>query len=124
MHEIYIICYCYALNVYMHKKCFPLSVKLSKCYETKKINKYQVKSPSPESRVPETGSDPPIGSSRDSGRDTFLLLHQSPWEVFFFVLSCGSPLEVLLHLEHFFGCIPTPLKVILIGFMQTEFRTS
>ena len=31
--------------------------------------KNQVKSPSPESRVPETGSDPPIGSDRDSGRD-------------------------------------------------------
>ena len=31
--------------------------------------KNQVKSLSPESRVPETGSDPPIGSDRDSGRD-------------------------------------------------------
>ena len=31
--------------------------------------KYQVKSPSPEFRVPETGSDPPIGSDRDWGRD-------------------------------------------------------
>ena len=31
--------------------------------------KNQVKSPSPESRVPETGSDPPIGSGRESGRD-------------------------------------------------------
>ena len=31
--------------------------------------KNQVESPSPESRVPETGSDPPIGSDRDSGRD-------------------------------------------------------
>ena len=31
--------------------------------------KNQVKSPSPESRVPETGSDRPIGSDRDSGRD-------------------------------------------------------
>ena len=31
--------------------------------------KNQVKSPSPESRVPETGSDPSIGSDRDSGRD-------------------------------------------------------
>ena len=31
--------------------------------------KNQVKSPSPESRVPETGSDPPIGSDRDSGGD-------------------------------------------------------
>ena len=29
----------------------------------------QVKSPSICSRVPETGSDPPIGSDRDSGRD-------------------------------------------------------
>ena len=36
----------------------------------KKIKKYQVKSPSPESRVPETGSDPPIGSGRDLGRDS------------------------------------------------------
>ena len=34
-----------------------------------KKKKKQVKSPSPESRVPETGSDPPIGSDRDSGRD-------------------------------------------------------
>ena len=31
--------------------------------------KNQEKSPSPESRVPETGSDPPFGSGRDSGRD-------------------------------------------------------
>ena len=29
-----------------------------------------VKSPSIWSRVPETGSDPPIGSGRDSGRDS------------------------------------------------------
>ena len=29
------------------------------------------KSPSPESRVPETGSDPPIGSGREPGRDSF-----------------------------------------------------
>ena len=33
------------------------------------FKKNQVKSPSPESRIPETGSDPPIGSDRDSGRD-------------------------------------------------------
>ena len=33
------------------------------------FKKNQVKSPNPESRVPETGSDPPIGSDRDSGRD-------------------------------------------------------
>ena len=32
--------------------------------------KNQVKSPSIWSRVPKTGSDPPIGSDRDSGRDT------------------------------------------------------
>ena len=31
--------------------------------------KIQVKSPSPESRIPETGSDLPIGSDRDSRRD-------------------------------------------------------
>ena len=36
------------------------------CFKKKKN---QVKSPSPESRVPETGSDPPIGSDRDSGLD-------------------------------------------------------
>ena len=35
-----------------------------------KKKKYQVRSPSPESRVPETGSDPPIGSGREPGRDT------------------------------------------------------
>ena len=33
------------------------------------LKKNQVKSPSPESRVPETGSNPPIWSDRDSGRD-------------------------------------------------------
>ena len=34
-----------------------------------KKNKIQVKSPSPESRVPETDSDPPIGSDQELGRD-------------------------------------------------------
>ena len=34
------------------------------------------KSPSPESRVPETGSDPPIGSGRDSGRDKLVSEHR------------------------------------------------
>ena len=33
------------------------------------LKKKKKKSPSPESRVPETGSDPPIGSDWDSGRD-------------------------------------------------------
>ena len=37
-----------------------------------KKKKNQVKSPSPESRVPETGSDPPFGSDRDSGRNRTL----------------------------------------------------
>ena len=37
------------------------------------LKKKQVKSPSPESRVPETGSDPPIGSGQDSGRDKYVL---------------------------------------------------
>ena len=36
----------------------------------KKKKTYPVKSPSIWSRVPETGSDPPIGSGRESGRDT------------------------------------------------------
>ena len=38
-----------------------------------KKKKIQVKSSCPESRVPETGSDPPIGSDRDSGRDTLVV---------------------------------------------------
>ena len=41
-----------------------------------KKKKNQVKSPSPESRVPETGSDPPIGSDRDSGRDKLVSEHR------------------------------------------------
>ena len=43
-----------------------------------KKKKKQVKSPSPESRVPETGSDPLIRSDRDSGRDSFPLIW-IPW---------------------------------------------
>ena len=35
--------------------------------------KKKKKSPSPESRVPETSSDPPIGSGRDPGRDMYVL---------------------------------------------------
>ena len=37
---------------------------------TSSVLKKKKKSPSPESRVPEAGSDPPIGSGRGSGRDT------------------------------------------------------
>ena len=37
------------------------------------VLKKKKKSPSPESRVPETGSDPLIGSGRDSGRDINML---------------------------------------------------
>ena len=44
----------------------------------KKKKKNQVKSPSPESRVPETGSDPPIGSDRDPGRDNTNLIDPLP----------------------------------------------
>ena len=40
------------------------------------LKKNQVKSPSPESRVPETGSDPPIESDRDSGRDKLVSEHR------------------------------------------------
>ena len=42
---------------------------INSAFRKKKKKKNQVKSPSPESRVPKTGSDPPIGSDRDSGRD-------------------------------------------------------
>ena len=42
----------------------------SSVFFKKKKKKNQVKSPSPESRVPETGSDPPIGSGRGSGHDS------------------------------------------------------
>ena len=42
----------------------------------KKKNKNQVKSPSPESHVPETGSNPLIGSGRDSGRDKLVSEHR------------------------------------------------
>ena len=41
-----------------------------------KKKKYQVKSPSTESRVPETGSNPPIGSDRESGRDKLVSEHR------------------------------------------------
>ena len=40
-----------------------------RCQLAFKKKKIHLKSPSPESRVSETGSDPPIGSGRDSGRD-------------------------------------------------------
>ena len=39
----------------------------------KKKEKNQVKSPSIWSRVPETGSDPPIGLDRELGRDMYQL---------------------------------------------------
>ena len=42
-----------------------------------KKKKNQVKSPSPESRVPETGSDPPSGSDRDSGRDNMHIISKT-----------------------------------------------
>ena len=42
----------------------------------KKEKNIQVNSPSPESRVPETGWDPPIGSDRDSGRDKLVSEHR------------------------------------------------
>ena len=50
-----------------------------------KKKKSQVKSPSPESRVPETGSDPLIGSDRDSGRDNSSILLE----------HCSFPIDLL-----------------------------
>ena len=52
---------------------------------TSSVLKKKKKSPSPESRVPETGSDPPIGSERDSGRDIFLF--RSPVGHIFILIS-------------------------------------
>ena len=40
------------------------------------FKKKKKKSPSPESRVPETGSDPPIGSGWDSGRNKYNRISQ------------------------------------------------
>ena len=39
---------------------------------TSSVLKKKKKSPSPESRVPETVSDPPMGSGREPGRDKLL----------------------------------------------------
>ena len=44
-----------------------------------KKKKNQVKSPSPVSRVSETGSDPPIGSGREPGRDMDKVLLPLDW---------------------------------------------
>ena len=54
------------------------------------LKKNQVKSPSPESRVPELGSDPPIGSDRDSGRDSVSLSTTLPFPSFPFFLLFPS----------------------------------
>ena len=63
--------------------------------------KNQVKSPSPESRVPETGSDPPIGSGRDSGRDTTSKIYKSHIN--------GKPKRPGTHQYHYLG--PTVVVV-------------
>ena len=53
-------------------RCGPYpQVPVRLCFKKKKN---QVVSPSSESRVPETGSDPPIGSGRGSGRDRICLI--------------------------------------------------
>ena len=59
-------------------------------FKKKKKKKNQVKSPSYESRVPETGSDPPIGSGRDSGRDN-ITVYGGRFE------ECLINLETVLH---------------------------
>ena len=59
--------------------------------------KNQVKSPSPESRVPETGSDSPIGSDRESGRD----IHNVLTELEGFVNNLGSRKDHLITLVEY-----------------------
>ena len=58
-----------------------------------KKKKKQVKSPSPESRVPKIGSYPPIGSSRESGRD-------STYSYSCIILETGTRCnQILLNIE-------------------------
>ena len=56
--------------------------------------KNQVKSPSIWSRVPETGSDPPIGSDRDSRRDKLIEMYIS--EIF---RLHGIPISIILDID-------------------------
>ena len=68
----------------------------------KKKKKNQVRSPSPESRVPKTGSDPPIGSDRESGCD-----------------NCNESLA----LKGWFSSIPTQmLNNIHVPFSDVEIK--
>ena len=56
--------------------------------------------PVPESRVPETGSDPPIGSGRGSGRDTRIFpfsFYATVRLIFLDVVSLSS--SPLIHKE-------------------------
>ena len=64
------------------------------------------KSPSPESRVPKTGSDPPIGSGRGSGRDRSIeVLNRSAVELIrsteVLIRSAGALIRTSTH--SFFG---------------------
>ena len=54
----------------------------------KKKKKNQVRSPSPESRVPKTGSDPPFGSDRESGCDMEAII---PTEISMPTIWTGMP---------------------------------
>ena len=65
----------------------------------------QVKSPSICSRVPETGSDPPFGSGRESGRDNLCLL--------FVRLSSLMHIPLGENLLHFFPVVPSRLELAL-----------
>ena len=68
-------------------------------------------SPSPEFRVPETGSNPPIGSDRDSGRDSTGTKSALP------VLACLVPVPISvvpvpLGYCHCSKLVPVPICVV------------
>ena len=89
----------------------------------KKKKKNQVKSPSPESRVPETGSDPPIGSDRDSGRDNPYGIHNTWLSLFSLGLSSSetTTLKTFRAASH---VGPVTLRLLRGGIAEVDIAAS
>ena len=66
------------------------------------LKKNQVKSPCSEPRVPETGSDPPIGSNRESGHDTLNMSKNA--RVYFGELQFSPPYKNFVLEIHTLSC--------------------